>query len=94
MVAPVPNFPGIGPIGNVSIADGVGSNNPASVTADNMLWVGGAVIYSMLAEMRVQTQMLQIIANNSDNLAQLRADAVADMAPLYVGPETTPVLSS
>lgn len=94
MPVPTPNFPGIGPIGGFYVLDGTTSNNAMEVTADNMAWVGGPVLYSMLAEMRVQSQLLAIIANVPDQLSTLRADAIADMGTLYTVVETTPVASS
>lgn len=94
MPAPIPNFPGVGPIGYFSLMDGVSSNAPAAVDAANGLWISGPVLVSILAELRVQSGLLQTIANTFDNLQQLRADAVADMGTIYTAPFATPIQSS
>ena len=95
MVA-VPNFPNVGPIGNFSIQDGSSANTGAGLTinADGSTTDGGFLLYSILAELRVMTQMLLVIANSVDDPRQLRADAIADMGTLYVANPTTPVRSS
>lgn len=94
MTIPVPNFPGVGPIGYFSLMDGVSSNAPAAVDAAFGLWVSGPVLVSILAELRVHSQLLQTIANTPDNLLQLRTDAVADMGSIYTAPFATPIQSS
>jgi hypothetical protein len=92
----IPGFPTLRAPGGDSIAliDGGGSNSMAAVSADSALWVSGPVVVSILAEMRVASYLWQVIANVADDLAQLRADAVADMGTLYAAPQTTPVPSS
>lgn len=94
MPANIPNFPGVGPIGGFWIYDGTTTNNAAEVDAGNGLWVSGPVLVSILAELRVHSQLLQIIANVQDQLSQLRADAVADMGAVYTAPFATPIQSS
>jgi hypothetical protein len=94
MPFPLPGFPGVGPIGGSYVADGTGLNNAAEVSADNGLWVSGPWLVSILAELRVATYLLSVVANVPDSLSQLRADAVADMGTLYTVPTTTPVPSS
>lgn len=94
MPAPIPNFPGVGPIGAFSIIDGVSSNAEAAVYADNGLMVSGPVMLSILAELRVQTGLLQTIANTFDSLSLARADEIANMGTLYTTPYATPLPSS
>lgn len=90
---PIPGFPGIGPTGGMWIQDGTGAYI-ANVTADGELWIGGALMYSILAELRVHSVLLAAIANIPDNLLQLRSDAVADMGTLYAASPATPTPSS
>lgn len=90
---PIPNFPAVGWVGayaNVSYPGGPA----AKVLGDQSIWVGGYAIMSMLAELRVHSILLAAIANVPDNLAQLRADAIADMGTLYASNPATPVPSS
>lgn len=94
MPVPTPNFPGIGPIGGFYILDGTTSNNGAEVDVGSGLWVSGPVLVSILAELRVQSQLLQTLANVPDQLSQLRADAVADMGAIYTAAFATPIQSS
>ena len=92
---PIPNFPGIGPIGGMYVSDGsftTGAN--MTVNADGSITVNGYVLISILAELRVQSQLLQTIANVTDQLSQMRADAVADMGVLYQPGAVAPIPSS
>lgn len=88
------NFPGVGPTGSISINDFVNAQLGAQVTADGAQVMGGFLLYSILTELRLHSQMLQTIANISDNLATLRQDAVTDMGTIYVANPPTPVASS
>lgn len=92
----VPGFPGIGPTGQVGIVDAstAFTNAGVLVNPDQALTAGGFLLYSVLAELRVISQLLQSIANTSDDLKQMRTDAIADMGTLYVANPPTPVLSS
>lgn len=92
---PIPNFPGIGPIGGMFIMDGSGIyGGNTTVGNDGAAWMGGYVMISILAELRIHSQLLQTIANTTDNLSQLRSDAVADMGTLYQTGATAPIASS
>lgn len=95
MPGPIPNFPGAGPIGGFWQYDGSGlTSNAQQVLPDGSAVIGGYVLMSILAELRVHSQLLAVIANGPDNLQQLRSDAVADMGTLYAANPVTPVPSS
>jgi hypothetical protein len=90
---PVANFPAVGPVG------GFYQFGPAGgimqVAGDGGGWVSGPWIISVLAEMRVQTQILyQLLGTETTSLQQMRADAVTDMGTLYSTTLATPVPSS
>lgn len=95
MTFPLPGFPGAG-VGQVNgLADATGIGAALQVTADNAATAGGFLLYSILAELRIHTIYLQVLANiPTDNLAQMRQDIVNDMGTLYVANAPTPVLSS
>lgn len=89
---PIANFPAVGPVGgyyNFGPAGGI-----AQIAPDQEMWVGGPLLYSILAELRLHSQLLAVIANVSDNLQTLRNDAVADMGTLYTSSAPTPTPSS
>jgi hypothetical protein len=92
---PIPGFPGIGPIGGVYIIGSGAGAGSLTIGADGSQWVGGYVMISILAELRVHSQLLQILANDySNQLSQLRADAIADMGTLYQTNAVAPIPSS
>lgn len=96
-MALIPNFPNVGPVGQFGVLDAGADNTNAgaNVGLDNSLWVGGYVMLSILAELRVHSVLLY--GNGvpeGTSLAQLRADAIADMGPLYQANATAPIPSS
>lgn len=74
--------------------DGVSSNAEAAVFADGGLMISGPVMLSILAELRVQTGLLQTIANTFDSLSVARSDEIANMGTLYTAAYATPLPSS
>lgn len=93
-IAGLPNFPGAGILGTIGVGDATGTNSGLQVQPDSGAVVSGFLLYSILAELRVQTQFLAVIANVPDQLSQLRADAITDMGAIYTTNPPTPVLSS
>lgn len=71
-------FPGVGPVGSFSVNDFVLGTQGAQVNSDGGLTVGGNLLYNILAELRVQTQLLANISNQGDNIIQMRSDAIMD----------------
>ena len=90
----LPGFPAVGPTGGFFIM-GAPGGYPAQVLGDEGLWISGPWLISVLAELRVQTQLLYaLLGTEPTQLSQLRADAVADMGTLYSTTLATPVPSS
>jgi hypothetical protein len=90
---PIPNFPGVGYVGTYAV--GGPSGYVAQVLGDQTQWVGGYLLFSLLSEARVQTQLLyQLLGTETTQLSQLRADAIADMGTLYATNPVAPVPSS
>jgi hypothetical protein len=78
-------FAGAGAAAGIFLLDGTSpSENVAAVDLTNASWISGPALVSILAELRVRSQFLQTIANVPDNLAQLRADMIADMGQATV----------
>lgn len=91
---PVPNFPAVGWVGVYGIA-GYQGGPAAQVLGDSSLWVGGYLMFTLLAELRVQTQLLYaLLGTEPTQLAQLRQDAISDMGTLYTTQPVAPVPSS
>ncbi len=85
---PFPGFPNVGPLGEVYLGG-------ITVEPDGGITISGYVLISILAELRVHSVLLY--GNGvpeGTSLAQLRADAVADMGPLYQANATAPIPSS
>ena len=90
---PVANFPAVGPVG-IYFNGGPGGGI-AQVLGDASMWMGGPWIITILAELRVQTQLLQqILGTETTQLSQLRQDAITDMGTLYSSTIAAPVASS
>ncbi|MDE2100363.1 MAG: hypothetical protein KGL39_24135 [Patescibacteria group bacterium] len=92
-IFPIVNFPAVGPVGGYyQFGPGGGIQQ---VLADQSGWVGGPWIISLLAELRIQTQLLYAIyGNENTSLSQMRTDAVNDMGTLYATGLSAPVQSS
>lgn len=90
---PIVNFPQVGPLGGeYQFGPGGGI---VQVLGDGGSWISGPWVISLLAEMRLHSQFLYaLLGTETTSLAQLRADAVADMGTLYSTTLTAPVQSS
>jgi hypothetical protein len=88
------NFPAVGPTGFTGVI-GAPGGYPVQVLGDQGMWVSGPWLISLLAENRVQTQLIyNLLGTETTNLAQMRADAIADMGTLFSTTLAAPVPSS